>query len=52
MQLRTGQPYQERIRGDILNRIYFFQSWVFEQTEPSNPENGMEDVHHVSRTIR
>jgi hypothetical protein len=51
MQLRTGQPCQGRIREDILHRIYFLESWVFEQAEPSNPENGVEDVDHVSRTV-
>lgn len=51
MQLRTSQLCQEGIRRDILHRIYFFEPWVFEQTEPSNPENGVEDVDHVSWTI-
>jgi hypothetical protein len=51
MQLSNGQSGWERDVGDVLHRVYFLQPWVFEQTEPSNTENGMEDIHHVSRAI-
>jgi hypothetical protein len=39
------------IREDILHRVYFLESWILEQAEPSNSENGVEDVDHVSRTV-
>ena len=52
MQLYTGQhPHMGESGHHILHRIYLFETRVLQKTEPSNPEDGMEDVDHVTRPV-
>lgn len=43
--------HHEHIEVYLLYGVYFFQSGIFEQTEPSNAEDCVKYVYHVPRSI-
>jgi hypothetical protein len=34
-------------RGDLLDRVYFVKTRIFQQTEASNAKDCMEDINHI-----
>lgn len=37
--------------GNLLDRVHLRKTRVLEQTEPSNTEDGVEHVYHVTRSV-